>query len=91
MGKDLGNIVGAIVVGMGGLSAGSRAEVANEGVLALLIGRSCASCDFIYASEADLREHGTIGGYGRDVVGKGECWSKYVAKYGVPSRTRGNG
>lgn len=80
---------GAYLVDMGSLDERARAEVSRAMVLNQLLGRQCAGCGFTYDSESDVRNHGTLGGYGSDIVGKGSCWNTYVERNVTPDQRRG--
>jgi rubredoxin len=62
-----------------------RRIVAHELMLNQLLGRHCAVCGFKYETEQDLKEHGILGGYNSDVVGK-KCWQKYIDSHSETSQ-----
>ena len=67
------------LVKMDELPEEKRDETAKMAALNYLLGRKCAHCNFSYETENDIKEHGCIGGYNDDIVGK-DCWVKYLEK-----------
>ncbi len=69
-----------IMAEMDKLSSEEREDFAEMAVLNRLLGSKCAVCGFEYKTKKDLQDHGILGGYETDVVGK-KCWEEYLQKH----------